>query len=172
MAGCHTDDFDWDVQDSPTMGLSQALKMVPGELLVVVGFESMGRTDPNQSVGQARDQYILERRRACRRSPVTSSSVDGSRPSRSSIEKTTRISEGTLQQRLLKPLQADELTHRIADGIATGKPERHARAHANGYEALPTRNTVSQLNEAGPDRACRLKDEGRRRDPARQERFA
>ena len=94
MAGCHTDDFDWDVPDSPTMCLSQAVKVIPGELLVVVGFGPMGRTDPNQSGGQARDQYSLERQQVCRRSPVTSSSVDGSRPSRASIERTTRISEG------------------------------------------------------------------------------
>lgn len=94
MAGCHTDDFDWDVPDSPTMCLSQAVKVISGELLVVVGFESMGWTDPNQSVGQARDQYSLERQQVCRRLPVTSSSVDGSRPSRASIERTTRISEG------------------------------------------------------------------------------
>jgi hypothetical protein len=77
MAGCHTDDFDWDVPDSPTMCLSQAVKVISGELLVVVGFESMGRTDPNQSGGQARDQYSLERQQVCRRLPVTSSPVDG-----------------------------------------------------------------------------------------------
>jgi len=94
MAGCHTDDFDWDVPDSPTMCLSQAVKVIPGELLVVVGFGPMGRTDPNQSGGQARDQYSLERQQVCRRSPVTSSSVDGSRPSHASIEKVTRMREG------------------------------------------------------------------------------
>lgn len=133
MAGCHTDDFDWDVPDSPTMCLSQAVKVISGELLVVVGFESMGWTDPNQSVGQARDRYSLERQQVCRRSPVTSSSHMKSR----------RVNL-----------------------------ERHAHAYTNDHEALPTRNTVSQLSEAGPDRANRLKDEGRRRDPARQERLA
>ena len=133
MAGCHTDDFDWDVPDSPTMCLSQAVKVISGELLVVVGFESMGRTDPNQSGGQARDQYILERQQVCRRSPVTSSSHMKSR----------RVNL-----------------------------ERHAHAYTNDHEALPTRNTVSQLSEAGPDRTNRLKDEGRRRGPARQERLA
>ncbi len=46
------------------------------------------------------------------------------------------------------------------------------RTQAHYDEALPTRNTVSQLSEAGPDRTNRLKDEGRRRDPARQERLA
>ena len=115
------------------MCLSQAVKVIPGELLVVVGFESMGRTDPNQSGGQARDQYSLKRQQVCRRSPVTSSSHMKSR----------RVNL-----------------------------ERHSLAYANDHEALPTRNTVSQLSEAGPDRANRLKDEGRRRDPARQERLA
>jgi hypothetical protein len=115
------------------MCLSQAVKVISGELLVVVGFESMGRTDPNQSGGQARDQYSLERQQVCRRLPVTSSSHMESR----------RVNL-----------------------------ERHARAYANDHEALPTRDTVSQLSEAGPDRACRLQDEGRRRDPARQERLA
>ena len=50
--------------------------------------------------------------------------------------------------------------------------EQFMRTQAHYDETLSTRNTVSQLSEAGPDRTNRLKDEGRRRDPARQERLA
>lgn len=157
MAGCHTDDFDWDVPDSPTMCLSQAVKMVPGELLVVVGFESMGRTDPNQSGGQARDQYSLKRQQVCRRSPVTSSSVDGSRPSRASIEKVTRVERVALQQRLLKPLQADQLTRRIAHEIATGTPRKtlsrvckRSRGPIHAEHGIATQRSRARSHEPTP----------------------